>query len=102
MVENGNEFTKEHFFMMLMTLDPDEVHESIIILSLRIIIEEIEITSVEYVEFNQSIKDNNLHKAYFDIRTKIFPEDHWAQELIVSKFKKFELFNEKKKSESWF
>ena len=75
MVENGNEFTKEHFFMMLMTLDPDEVHESIIILSLRIIIEEIEVTSVEYVEFNQSIKDNNLHKAYFDIRTKLFPED---------------------------
>ena len=94
MVENGNEFTKEHFFMMLMTLDPDEVHESIIILSLRIIIEEIEITSVEYVEFNQSIKDNNLHKAYFDIRTKLFPEDVWAHDLKLKKFNKFELFNE--------
>jgi hypothetical protein len=74
-VENGNEFTKEHFFMMLMTLNPEEVHESIVILSLRIIIEEIEVSSVEYVEFNQSIKDNALHKAYFDIRTKLFPEE---------------------------
>ena len=61
--------------MMLMTLDPGEVQESIIILSLRIIIEEIEVSSVEYVEFNQSIKDNALHKAFFDIRTKLFPED---------------------------
>ena len=74
-VENGNEFTKEHFFMMLLTLDPDEVQESIVVLSLRIIIEEIEVSSVEYVEFNQSIKDNALHKAYFEIRTKLFPED---------------------------
>ena len=75
MVENGNEFTKEHFFMMLLTLDPDEVQESIVVLSLRIIIEEIEVSSVEYVEFNQSIKDNALHKAFFEIRTKLFPED---------------------------
>ena len=61
--------------MMLLTLDPDEVQESIVVLSLRIIIEEIEVSSVEYVEFNQSIKDNALHKAYFEIRTKLFPED---------------------------
>lgn len=65
--------------MMLMTLNPEEVHESIVILSLRIIIEEIEVSSVEYVEFNQSIKDNALHKAYFDIRTKLFPEDVWKK-----------------------
>jgi len=51
-VENGNEFTKEHFFMLLMTLDPSEIHESIVVLTLRIIIEEIEVSSVEYVEFN--------------------------------------------------
>ena len=63
--------------MMLLTLDPDEVQESIVVLSLRIIIEEIEVSSVEYVEFNQSIKDNALHKAYFEIRTKLFPEDIW-------------------------
>jgi len=74
-VENGNEFSKEHFFMMLLTLAPDEVHESIIILTLKIIIEEIDVSSVEYVEFNQNIKDNALHKAYFEIRTKLFPED---------------------------
>lgn len=61
--------------MMLMTLDPVEIQESIIVLSLRIMIEEIEVSSVEYVEFNQGIKDNALHKAYFEIRSKLFPED---------------------------
>lgn len=61
--------------MLLETLDPSEVKETIVIIALRIIIEEIEISSVEYVEFNQSIKNNDLHRAYFDIRTKLFPED---------------------------
>ena len=61
--------------MMLLTLDPTEVQESIVVLSLRIIIEEIEVSSVEYVEFNQGIKDNALHRAFFEIRTKLFPED---------------------------
>ena len=77
MVENGNEFNKEHFFMLLETLDPSEIRETIVIIALRIIIEEIEISSVEYVEFNQTIKNNDLHRAYFDIRTKLFPLDAW-------------------------
>ena len=74
-VENGHEFKAEHFFMIMETLDPKEVQESLIILTLKIIIEEIDITTVEYIEFTQKIKDVKLKQAYFDIRTKLFPED---------------------------
>ena len=74
-VENGNPFTSEHFFMMLETLSAQEVNEKIVILTLKIIVEEIEVSSVDYVEFNQKIKDDVLHKAFYDIRTQLFPDE---------------------------
>ena len=46
--------------MILETLDPKEVEESLIILTLKIIIEEIDITTVEYIEFTQKLKNVQL------------------------------------------
>lgn len=74
-VENGNEFGPEHFFMILETLEPSEIKESLVILALRIIIEEIDITTVEFIEFTQKLTNVELKQAYFDMRTKLFPED---------------------------
>jgi len=68
-VENGNEFEKSHYFMLLMNLKPEEINEPMIVNALKIFAEELEITEFEYVEFNQSLsKDPPLEKAYFDIR----------------------------------
>ena len=51
-VENGNEFEKSHYFMLLMNLKPEEICEPMIISALKIFAEELEITEYEYVEFN--------------------------------------------------
>ena len=75
MVENGNSFEKSHYFMMLMNLKPDEIKEPSIISTLRIIAEELGISDFEYVQFNKGLKDQELQKAYFDIRTRIFDDD---------------------------
>ena len=71
-VENGNAFEKSHYFMLLMNLKPNEIEEPPIISALKIIAEELEISEFEYVQFNQGLKDSDLQKAYFDIRTKLF------------------------------
>jgi len=68
--------------MILENLEPSEIRESLVILALRIIIEEIDITTVEYIEFTQRLTNINLKQAYFDIRTKLFPEDEWKLILI--------------------
>lgn len=74
-VENGNAFEKSHYFMLLMNLQPDEVEEPSIISALKIIAEELEISEFEYVQFNQGLKDSEMQKAYFEIRTKIFVDE---------------------------
>jgi hypothetical protein len=74
-VENGNAFEKSHYFMLLMNLKPEEVHEPSIISALKIIAEELEISEFEYVQFNQGLKDAEQQRAYFDIRTKIFVDN---------------------------
>ena len=68
-VENGNTLPRHHFFMMLETLAASELNEKMVILTLKIIVEEIGVSSVEYVQFNQRIKDDVLHKAFYDIRS---------------------------------
>lgn len=72
MVENGNAFEKSHYFMLLMNLKPSEISEPPIISALKIVAEELEISEFEFVQFNQGLKDADLQKAYFDIRTKLF------------------------------
>lgn len=75
-IENGCTFDKSHYFMLLMSLKPEEIQENMIISALKIIAEELEISEFEFVQFNQSIKDAPLQKAYFDVREKIFT-DEW-------------------------
>ena len=58
--------------MLLETLAASELNEKMVILALRIIVEEIGISSLEYVEFNQRIKDDEVHKALYDIRSEVF------------------------------
>ena len=53
--------------MILENLEPSEIRESLVILALRIIIEEIDITTVEYIEFTQRLTNINLKQAYFDM-----------------------------------
>jgi hypothetical protein len=59
-IENGSDFSKSHFFMLLMNLTEAEIQEQIIVNTLRIIIEELEISEFEYAQFNQGIKDTHL------------------------------------------
>ena len=51
-IENGNIFSKSHFFMLLINLNPDEIQEPGIISTLKIIAEELEVSEFEYVQFN--------------------------------------------------
>ena len=51
-IENGSDFSKSHFFMLLMNLTEAEIKETIILNTLRIIIEELEISEFEYAQFN--------------------------------------------------
>ena len=74
-IENGNTFDKSHYFMLLMNLKPEEIQENMVVQALKIIAEELEITEFEYVQFNQTIKDPALQKAYYDTREKIFTEE---------------------------
>ena len=48
-IENGCAFDKSHYFMLLMTLKPEEIQEPMIISALKIMAEEIEVTEFEYV-----------------------------------------------------
>lgn len=48
-VENGNIFSKSHFFMLLTTLDPEEIEEPLIVASLKIITGHLEVTEFEFV-----------------------------------------------------
>lgn len=71
-VENGNDFTQSHFFLLLMNLSPAEVEEPTIMRSLKIFIEELEISEFEYTKFNYGVKDVNLQKSFETIRKKVF------------------------------
>ena len=68
-VENGVQFTKEHFFMLLNNLDGDEIQQDMITSTLNIIAEELQVTEGEYVQFIQGIKDAELQKAFLEVRT---------------------------------
>lgn len=74
-VENGNIFSKSHFFMLLMSLSPQEIEEPLIVASIKIIVSHLEVTEFDYVQFNQGLKDPNLQKAYADVRGKIFQQE---------------------------
>lgn len=50
-VENGNTFSKSHFFMLLMNLTPDELDDEMIVQSLKIITSHLEVTEFDYVQF---------------------------------------------------
>jgi len=65
-------FSQSHLFMLLLNLNPDEIAEPVIIQTIKIIIEELDVTEFEYVQFNQGLKDNDMQKAYFEIRTQLF------------------------------
>lgn len=74
-MENGNIFSKSHFFMLLMNLSPEELEEPMIAASLKIIINHLEVSEFDYVTFNKGLKDPALQKAYLDIHPQLFDED---------------------------
>jgi hypothetical protein len=43
--------------MLLMTLEPEEIQEELIIKAIKIIKEQLGVSEFEYVEFNQGLKD---------------------------------------------
>ena len=51
-VENGNTFSKSHYFMLLMNLTPEELQEPMIVASIKIITSHLEVTEFDYVQFN--------------------------------------------------
>lgn len=57
MIEHGNDFSHSHFFMLLLNLTPEEVSEPMIVQTIKIIKDELGVTELEYVEFNQGLKD---------------------------------------------
>ena len=59
-VENGNTFSKSHYFMLLMNLTPEELQEPMIVASIKIITSHLEVTEFDYVQFNQGLKDASL------------------------------------------
>ena len=48
-VENGNTFSKSHYFMLLMNLTPEELEEPVIVASIKIITSHLEVTEFDYV-----------------------------------------------------
>lgn len=74
-VENGNEFEKSHFFMMLINLTVEELAEPMITSAIRIIAEELSVSEFDYVQFIQGLKDIQLQKAFFEVRQKVFVEE---------------------------
>jgi hypothetical protein len=48
-IENGNEFNQAQFFMLMMTLEADEITEPLIIKAIKIIKEQLGVTEFEYV-----------------------------------------------------
>ena len=58
-IENGNKFTKKHFFMMLKELNYEHI-DSQLAKYLRIMAEELEITLIEFDDFIIEIPDNEL------------------------------------------
>jgi hypothetical protein len=48
-VENGNTFSKSHYFMLLMNLTPEELEEPMIVASIKIITSHLEVTEFDYV-----------------------------------------------------
>ena len=71
-VENGCKLSKSHFFMLLMNLDSDDLAELIIVKTVRIMIEEMEVTKPEFNKFTLGIKDAALQKTYFELANEIF------------------------------
>ena len=75
-VENGVTFSKSHFFMLLDNLEASEIAEYMVIRTLRIFIEELGVTELEYVQYQQGLNDPVTQKAYFDIRSMLFQNNH--------------------------
>ena len=73
-VENGNTFSKSHYFMLLSNLAPEELDEPMIVASLKIITSHLGVTEFDYAQFNHGLKDPALSKAYLDMLPKIFGE----------------------------
>ena len=57
--------------MMLLKLEESEICEDIVFQTINTFVEELQISEFEYVQFNQSIKDPILQRAYFEIRTEL-------------------------------
>ena len=61
--------------MLLDNLDGGEVGEHMVTQALRIMIEELAVTELEYVQYQQQLRDPAAQRALFDIRTKLFIEN---------------------------
>lgn len=72
MVENGLEFNKQHYFILLDQLNAEEVQEQVIVQTLKIIAEELKITESEFDAFNYKQKDQLLQQVYFEMKHKLF------------------------------
>lgn len=74
-IEHGNDFSHSHFFMLLLHLTPEEVSEPMIVQTIKIIKDELGISELEYVEFNQGLKDAAQQKAYFGLLSMLYPDN---------------------------
>eukprot|EP00347_Sterkiella_histriomuscorum_P011953 403370464 len=71
-IENGNKFTKDHFYMMLKELNSEHI-DTQLAKYLRIMIEELEITLIEFDDFIiESDQNPTLQQAYDSIKDYLF------------------------------
>ena len=71
-IEHGTDFSHSHFFMLLINLTPEEVSEPMIVQAIKIIKDELGVSELEYVEFNQGLKDAAQQKAYFEMLPMLY------------------------------
>ena len=73
-IENGNEFNHSQFFMLLMTLEADEITEPLIIKAIKIIKDQLQVNQDEYIQFAAGLKDVQQMQAFHEIHDSLFPE----------------------------
>ena len=70
-IENGNKFTKKHFYMMLKELNAQHIEEQLA-KYLKIMIEELDISGQEFEDFINGLVEEKLAEAYFSIADVLF------------------------------
>lgn len=58
--------------MLLDNLEACEIAEYMVVRTLKIFVEELDISELEYVQYQQHLTEPITQKAYFDIRTMLF------------------------------